>query len=212
MEQARCAADAMAGVAAVKIRRLQRLSGLQQVAKIKTIEASGYTHMPQRVLFDCDFPGSAPAEGAKPYVSMLLVVITAVIDREPRIVLRAGRAAAALKNGFAGPHGLLLDVPFRTPSSGEIPQSVIGSMGKVPGGGKRLLDREGCVRTVFNLSRAPQDAGFGIYFVAQSDVDPERNVLHHNRQIIAGYLIRDVLERKVAIAAWERDLEIRLHI
>src|SRR6185437_12722629 len=125
------------------------------------------------------------AERAKPYATRILVVVAHVIDGKPGIVLRSGCAAATLQYRLSRLNPLFLHVPLRGPAAAQIAQTIVGAARQVPGGGGHLLDGEGCVRTVLDLSRTPHDTGLPIGLVLQRDVDLTRDVLHQNAELIA---------------------------
>ncbi len=71
---------------------------------------------------------------------------------------------------------------------------------------------KGRVGTVLDLGGAAQDAGLGIGLILQRDVDLARDILHHNAELVAVDLMRNILEREVAIAVGEGDLEVGLDV
>ncbi len=73
MQQARGAAEAVIGIAAVKNGRLEMFAGFQFVAKIEWIEAAGHAHGIQLSVFHGDAPGTGPRQRAKPDFAVLLV-------------------------------------------------------------------------------------------------------------------------------------------
>ena len=88
MQQARCSAKAVGRVPAVKNRRLQLLSRVQDVAEVEGIEAAGDAHRVQLILLDCDAPRPAPSQRAKPNLAVVFVG-GACLNRKPGIGLVA---------------------------------------------------------------------------------------------------------------------------
>src|SRR5580698_4535288 len=171
VQQARCAADAVARIAAVKVWRLEVFALLQPVAEIEAVRPSADAHLLQQVLLDSNLPGPAPAERTEPYAAMFGIEVSVVVNCKPGIVLRAGRAAAALKDGLARLHGLFLQIPLPSPATREIAQPIIGAAGQIPRCSGDLLDDEWSVRSVLNIRRTSQHARFSICFVLQRHID-----------------------------------------
>src|SRR6185437_9238191 len=100
MQQARSSAHPVIGIAAVKFRELERFTGVQNVCKIERIETACDADLHDRILLHRDLPGAAPAEGAEPDVSMILIFRVAALNCEPRIAFVARRPTAALEDNL----------------------------------------------------------------------------------------------------------------
>ena len=97
MQEARRAAEAVDGEAAIERRCFEGLAGLQRVGEIESVEAAGDAHLPVRSLLDGDAPVAAPGQRAEPDAAVFFGGV-AGIDGEPRIEVVAGVAFAALQH------------------------------------------------------------------------------------------------------------------
>src|SRR6185312_155303 len=115
---------------------------MKKIGKVERIESAGDAHLIFLILFDGNLPGTAPAQGSKPYLSMILVLRLASLDRKPRTVLVSCRSTTAFKDDLSGMHRLLLQAPLTRPFAGEVSKLIVACGGQIPGGGKCLFDRQ----------------------------------------------------------------------
>src|SRR5665213_2114113 len=69
VHEARCAADAVAGVSTIEVWGLEVLAFLQAVAEVKSVESAGNAHLLQLILLDGNLPRTAPPTRAEPCVA-----------------------------------------------------------------------------------------------------------------------------------------------
>ncbi len=115
-------------------------------------------------------------------------------DREPRVILLSGAAAAGFENSGAVLDLLLGELPLGSPPSAQVAQLVVGPVGECPGGGGGLLDGELVLRLVGNDGAAADDAGSGVDGVDEVDKDFAGDVFGSDGELVALDLVRDIMQ------------------
>src|SRR6185437_2528620 len=106
----------MIGVAAVKLRCLERFAGIQRIRKIERVEPSRHAYLAIRGLFDGNSPVTAPGKAAEPDAAMLFAGI-AGIDGKPWIQIVTRVPQPALQNLHAFVNRFAIELRFSRPSA-----------------------------------------------------------------------------------------------
>ena len=212
VQQARCLADAAAGVAGVENRCAQGFARRQRPGEIERVETAGDPYLMQHALLHGDAPGAAPGQRAEPHVTVILGPVAAALDREPRVVLVAGGTAPALQHGVAGRDRAGLQLPFAGPAAGEVAQRIILASRQVPTGRGHAVNRHHLLGVVLDQRRAADDAGGRVDHIMQRHVQRLADVAQAHVQRIALDPVRHVVQHQVAIAIGVAQLQVRLHV
>ncbi len=220
MQQARCAAKSVRGIATVENRRLQFLAGLQLVAEIEWIEAAGDTQRIALIVLDGDAPGAGPGQRAEPHFAAVLIgkdgadagCARIARNREPRVGLMPGGAAAAFQHAGRTDDRILIQCPFAGPAPGQIAEGVAPRcQGPLRRGS--LFDHHRLLFFALDGRGTRQDAAFGVHGISERDVNFAGKVFQQNfqrfRAIRHGF---DKMQNQIAIAVGERDLQGRLGV
>src|SRR5262249_44281079 len=138
----------------------------------------------------------APGKGAEPDAAVLFRGI-AGIDGEPRVKHVAGVPLTALDDLLAFVNGLVVDLRFTGPASGNVCEVVAIARRQVPDGGLRALDGHRGLRAVADGGRAPDDSMLGVDAIVYGDLDGVVDVLQHDIEIRARDFVRNIAEHKI---------------
>src|SRR5580658_5357989 len=184
MQQTRGSAQAVIGIAAIKYGRFEMFTGFEFIAEVEGIETAGDADGVQLSMFNGDAPGAGPRQRAKPDFAVLFAGrhrsrgerATIAGNRKPRIGLMACGSAAAFDDARAAENWFLIQRPLAGPTACQIAEGVArGRQGPLRGSG--LFDDHRLLFAIFNVGRAPKDAGVPVDRVAQRYINLARNIL-----------------------------------
>src|ERR1700679_2989139 len=187
-------------------------TGSQSIAEVKGIRTASDTDLLSLILLDTDLPGPAPSQRTNPHVTMVLIVWSLLVDREPRIILLAGRSPTTLENCLPRLNQLLVECPLPCPSTREIPQAIIAAARQIPSTRSNLLHDERSGSFVLYLRGTSEYPGGCVSLIFQLDVNIPKYVLQQNGETVTLNRVRHILKSQIPIAVRKGNFQIGLHV
>src|SRR5271156_1143078 len=173
----RCCAKAVVSESSIEHWCREFFTGRELVAEVEGVETGRKMHSLHLILLYGDAPRTAPDERPKPDSTLVLVTGLGAFDREPWVVLVAGRSATALQHDLTGHNLATLQMKLTGPATGQVVQLILIPHREIeaPCGG--LLDDERRARFVLDNRRAANDVSLRIDRVEKLYEDVARDVL-----------------------------------